>query len=1004
MTLTSTLVQPTLGLLQNAALLVLGLLGYCWARGPLARQPRWIREAIEGLICAALAMLCIAAPLWFSEGVRLDSRNAIVALSVIFSGPIAGLIAVASAVAFRLWLGGAGATGGVVIVIGAYGIALAYRYWLSRSGATPSYWQLAVLGFLIYGLQIVGLVIFPAEVALRILITLALPSIAIVPGSVFLLGSLVLRFDRGRALEQAIAESEARLRSIIDNLPHPLTIKDRDNRFLIVNKAFERATGLSAQAVIGQSMDVVTEMVTGGGALSEVAREVWRTGETRTTEPLWFRFRGRRYSVIVTSFPIRNPEGGVDAIGAINIDVSELTEARELLERRRAALERQQRALTEIVRANAFMERSVTFADAVRAITEVAGEVMAVEYTHVAQIDETGGISRCLDEWVRSAAQHDRAPDANLRDYEKLLADLDREQVIALTEPMTDPRLQARREVMAARGVQTVMVAGIYLGTQMLGYVAFVDVTKRQWTAEEMAFARSIADLIALMVVTSRHREALASLDLVEDGIYVEREDGRVIYANRAALSFAGQRAGAPATYDRAMSFPHAPAPLEADRDQHEITWMRDGMPRDLQLRRTRLPGGGIVSVLEDVTEKKAEIRDRERLQLHLQQASKMEAIGQLASGIAHDFNNLLGAVIGFAGFLAHDLPVESEQHQFAERILRACHRGKDLVAQILAFTRTRTLEKRAVDLCSVLKESRELLAGSLPTTRRLVFEPGDKPLVVEGNEAELGQLIVNLCLNAHDAMGADPGEITVSLAKIQPGHADFRRTLLVGELVAARTYARLDVTDVGAGIPSDNLPRIFEPFFTTKERGRGTGLGLAVVHGIITSYSAACAVTSRPGHGTRFSVYLPLSKKSVATPDIAAPRDLRGRERILVVDDEVDITDMLSIGLERMGYEVAAMNDPTETIELVAEDPSLWHAVIIDHLMPGMQGAILAAKLKSLRPELVVILCTGLDDGAVRRQAGAAIDAFFVKPVEPEQLAAAIREMSRGSRDRPAE
>ncbi|HEV2548735.1 MAG TPA: ATP-binding protein [Stellaceae bacterium] len=1004
MTLTSTLLEPTLGLLQNAALLVLGVLGYCWARGPLSRQSRWVRESIEGVVCAALALLCVVAPLWLSEGVRIDSRNAIIAVSVIFSGPLAGFIAAAVTALFRLWLGGIGALGGALIALGTYLTALAYRYWLRRSGSAPSYRQLAVLGLLVYAFMVVGLVIHPVDVALEILQTVALPALAIIPGSVFLLGSLVLRFDRDRALEHAIAASEARLRSIIDNLPHPLTIKDRDNRFLVVNKAFERATGLSAPEVIGQSMDVVTEMVTGGGALSEVAREVWRTGETHTTEPLWFRFRGRRYSVIVTSFPIRNAEGNVDAIGAINIDVSELAEAREQLERRRALLERQQRALTEMVRANAFMERSVTFSDAVRAITEMAGEVMEVEYTHVFEIDNRAGVARCLDEWVRSAARHDRAPDADLRQYEKLLADVDREQVIAITDLMADPRVAARREVMNASGVQSGIIAGIYLGADMLGYVAFVDVTKRRWTAEEMAFARSIADLIALMMVTSRHREALASLDLVEDGIYVEREDGRVIYANHAALIFAGQPAAATATYDRATSFPRAPAPLEADRDQHEITWVRDGMSRDLQLHRTRLPGGGIVSVIEDVTEKKAEIRDRERLQRHLQQASKMEAIGQLASGIAHDFNNLLGAIIGFAGFLVQDLPAGSEQHQFAERILRACHRGKDLVAQILAFTRTRTLEKRVVDLRSVLKESRELLAGSLPSTRRLVFEPVEQPLVVEGNEAELGQLIVNLCLNAHDAMGADPGEITVSLARIRPGHADFRRTLLVGELAADRTYARLDVTDVGAGIPSENLPRIFEPFFTTKERGRGTGLGLAVAHGIITSSGGACAVTSRTGHGTRFSVYLPLSKKPVAAADIAAPRDLRGRERILVVDDEVDITDMLSIGLERMGYEVAALNDPTETLELVAEDPSLWHAAIIDHLMPGMQGATLAAKLKSLHPELVIILCTGLDDGAVRRQAGAAIDAFFVKPVEPEQLAAAIREMSSGSRGGPAE
>jgi CheY-like chemotaxis protein len=291
-----------------------------------------------------------------------------------------------------------------------------------------------------------------------------------------------------------------------------------------------------------------------------------------------------------------------------------------------------------------------------------------------------------------------------------------------------------------------------------------------------------------------------------------------------------------------------------------------------------------------------------------------------------------------------------------------------------------------------------------LPTTRRLAFRPGDQPLLVEGNEAELGQLIINLCLNAHDAMGADPGEITVALSKIRPGDADYKRALLVGGLAGERAYARLDVTDVGAGILPENLPRVFEPFFTTKERGRGTGLGLAVVHGIITSYDGACGVVSRPGHGTRFSVYLPLARCG-ATSSPEAPRrgDVRGRERILVVDDEVDITDMLSIGLERLGYEVAAVNDPLDAMEVIAEEPAAWHAVIVDHLMPRMQGAVLAAKMKALRPEIIVILCTGLDDGTVQAQAGSAIDAFFPKPVEPEQLAAAIRDLSRRREGRQA-
>jgi signal transduction histidine kinase/CheY-like chemotaxis protein len=423
------------------------------------------------------------------------------------------------------------------------------------------------------------------------------------------------------------------------------------------------------------------------------------------------------------------------------------------------------------------------------------------------------------------------------------------------------------------------------------------------------------------------------------------------------------------------------------------MSWRINGADKDLQIRRVRLPDGGAIAVIEDVTLQKAEERDRQRLQQHLQQSSKMEAIGQLAGGIAHDFNNLLGAVIGFARFLEQDLPQASQQYQFARRILSACYRGRDLVSQILAFTRPPTLERRAIDLRAVVQESRDLLAGSLPPTTRLTLAPCETPLWVQGNETQLGQIVVNLCINAHDALGGRPGEIDIRVSRADQAAPERNRPMILGRLLGGRSYARLDIRDTGSGIPSENLERIFEPFFTTKERGRGTGLGLAVVHGLVHSYEGACSIASNPDRGTCFSVYLPLAEEALEEqPRQHKQGDLRGRERILVVDDEIDITDMLSIGLERLGYEVAALDDPAEAVEIVAEAPELWDVVVTDHLMPNINGLELGSKLKSLRADLIVILCTGLNDGTIEERSKLrGIDAFFPKPVEPEQIAAAI-------------
>jgi two-component system cell cycle sensor histidine kinase/response regulator CckA len=386
-----------------------------------------------------------------------------------------------------------------------------------------------------------------------------------------------------------------------------------------------------------------------------------------------------------------------------------------------------------------------------------------------------------------------------------------------------------------------------------------------------------------------------------------------------------------------------------------------------------------------------------------------MEAIGHLAGGIAHDFNNLLGAVTGFAGFLAEDLPEGSDQHQFATRILMACQQAKQLVGEILAFARAGHVERQSTDIGAVLRDSCKLLLATLPSSTRLHVDITDEKLLVLGNEAQLGQVAANLCINANDALAGEPGSISVALATVRRGDADYALVndeatsaavssashhVVAGRLDEDRDYARITVGDTAGGIVPALLPRIFEPFFTTKERGRGTGLGLAAVHGIVMSYEGAYRVESRPGSGTDFSIYLPLAgaDRIAAVAMEIVPPDIRGRERILIVDDERDVVDMMSIGLERLGYEVASADNPADALEAFADDPTAWDLVVSDQTMPGMTGLSLIAELKSLRPDIEVILCTGFSDGTIERSARELGVDCLLKPVEPHRLAARIR------------
>ena len=393
---------------------------------------------------------------------------------------------------------------------------------------------------------------------------------------------------------------------------------------------------------------------------------------------------------------------------------------------------------------------------------------------------------------------------------------------------------------------------------------------------------------------------------------------------------------------------------------------------------------------------------EQRRLQAHQAQSGKLQALGQMAGGVAHDFNNILGAILGFGRLLADDVPVQSLQQHFVQRILAACERGKELVEQVLAFARGGRAERRALDLRQVVHQCEPILRASFSKNTHAQFMYGDEELPVLGSESRLGQLIANLGLNANEALSDKPGNVTVEigralLAEIAGLKAQGPGERLLGTVDEARAYVYVRVSDTGDGIAPEILDRVFEPFFTTKGRQHGTGLGLAVVHGVVESHGGACHVQSRAGAGTVFSVYLPMTGEGIAAAPKAKPAvDLRGHERILIVDDEADIVDALSLGLERLGYETVGVNDPLEALEAFTQDPAAFDIVITDQVMPQMRGLELIAKIRAIRPDIKILLCTGYSDNIDETTALAAgADTFHIKPVDAAVLAASLRRLS---------
>ena len=433
-----------------------------------------------------------------------------------------------------------------------------------------------------------------------------------------------------------------------------------------------------------------------------------------------------------------------------------------------------------------------------------------------------------------------------------------------------------------------------------------------------------------------------------------------------------------------------------------------DGDAAEIVISRPLRRGADEIDALVDAINTSNHSRQRmeaeqRRHQLREANAGKLEALGRLAGGVAHDFNNILGAILGFAGLLKDDVRDRPEQRRFVQRILLACERGRDLISQIRTFARAESTEHKIVDLVQIVRQNGNLLTASLPKSTRLEFDLPTGELPVLGSEALLGQLVTNLCINASEALDGRPGEISVSVDRPLTSELQYLRQgqlsaneRLLGEIGPSNEYSCLRVADTAGGIADAVLDRMFEPFFTTKGRQRGTGLGLAVVHGVIESHGGACQVISRPGEGTTFSVYLPLRSDPVV--EIARPHpahNLSGGEKVLVVDDEPDIVDVLTIGLERLGYETVGVTDPREALAAFQEDPRAWDIVISDEVMPGMRGIELIHKLKTIRPDLRAVLCTGYGEATQEDMDGPTrIDVFLLKPVDAPTIASRLRQL----------
>ena len=517
------------------------------------------------------------------------------------------------------------------------------------------------------------------------------------------------------------------------------------------------------------------------------------------------------------------------------------------------------------------------------------------------------------------------------------------------------------------------------------------------------------ADMISMIEITERKRtEAALEMEkerfqiLVEEspvGISLIRRDGRYEYVNPKFIQIFGYNLEDIPT-GKEWFFKAYP-----DRDyRHQVfsTWIsdqkeakpgearprifkvtcKDGSEKIIHFKPETMVLGDQFVIYEDITEQR-------RLEDQLRQAQKMEAIGTLAGGIAHDFNNILGAIMGYTELTLEDVADNEKAHRRLEKVLQSGLRARDLVSQILTFSRQTKKERKPISVSPIIKEALKLLRATLPTTIQIHQHLETETDLIVGDPVQIHQVMMNLCTNAKHAMRREGGALEVSLAEVT---LQAEESLALFHLDPGR-FLKLTVADTGHGIAPDITQKIFDPYFTTKEKGEGTGLGLSVVHGIVIEHGGAIEVSSQVGTGTAFHILLPLSEEMGVAPQKSEKPILRGSENILLVDDEALLTESYGQILESLGYQVVTQTSSTKALEVFRKQPGRFDLVLTDYTMPDMTGIQLAEALLKVRPDIPIILYSGFAEDITPQMAKSkGIKEMLSKPLSKPNLSEILR------------
>ena len=801
----------------------------------------------------------------------------------------------------------------------------------------------------------------------------------------------------------SLIEREQQFRLLADHVPDPTFVIGLEGAetgcILYMNHAAEETYGYRREELLGRSLIEVLD-TSSTAAHAEGRLVALRAGKTITFEGHHRRKDGTELAIEARARRITWE--GRPAILAIDRDITAQKAAAAAAQARSAHAVEQQRLLEWLVRTHITRD---TFGPIVRTLTERLAALFDCERVSLWLFESANRDLRCIDLHRRTQNSHEAGDLMPGSLYSAEYEQLSRSRYVDASDPYGDPRTAGYIETyLRPNGITSMLDAAILFSGRGYGTLCLEHVGKAHtWRHDEIEFACTIASQLAVAIesearaaaeASAREREQFltAILDGSPIGIQIFGPDGTSRRCNAAQHRLLGIEPGA--TFD-VLTDPVAAStgataaflrcrsgePVELERRKVEGA-ANGSLQRDLDQLFFPVADhtGAITAVVQftwDVGDRVEAERMRLQFEAKLRESQKLEAVGLLAGGVAHDFNNILTAVLGFAGVLRDTLGATDQNRDLVEQILKAAERGAGLTRQLLAFGRKQVVRTEVFDPAANLLELEPMLRRLLEANVRFVV---DAPAsgCIQADRGQFEQVLLNLVINARDAM-PDGGDLRVEIrAERSPQHAP---------IVCVR------VSDTGVGMTPDVKAKLFEPFFTTKEKGKGTGLGLATVYGIVTQSGGAIRVDSAPGAGATFELRWPcvLPPDPTSSPAAAAhARPRRGR-RILLVEDDGPNRQLAARILRTAGHEVLAAASGEEALAIAAADPAI-DMLVTDVVMPGISGKVLAQRLLAARPALRVLFVSGyLADEAMRLDSDGAHVELLQKPYSSSELAGAV-------------